>query len=250
MNSLLFNNCFVKISDFFQFTENDFLFFESNSKAFIPLQLTPRNNEVIWIALIGLIISVLILALSRFGSSNYIGVFSRILIKNNSINKIVQDEYSLSSIGSILLVLNYIVSSTTLLYLTYQHFYIKYDLNLLYILPIFPIYFFLWPLICFNFIGFISNERNTFNENKKNVVILTQIIGIIFSAVLLLWTFNLKWSDYFIYFFISVFILMWFYKIIRGIIFSLQHNVAWYYIILYFCTLEILPIISIYLFLL
>ncbi len=229
---------------------SEFNFFGNNSSSNIPLELSSRNNEVMWIALSGLIVSVILLALSRFGSSNYIGIFSRILLKNNSINKVVQEEFTLSSPGSILLIFNYIISSTTLLYLAYLHYFIHDDLKLFYFLPIIPIYFFLWPLLCFNFLSFITNEKAAFSENKKNVIVLSQIMGVLFSIILLLWAFNLKWSIYFIYSFIFLICFFWLYKFLRGIIFSFQHNISWYYIILYFCTLEILPIISIYLYLL
>ncbi|MES2588486.1 MAG: DUF4271 domain-containing protein [Bacteroidota bacterium] len=217
-----------------------------NSKIEIPLKLIERNQSIMWIALFGLSVSFLLIAFSRFGSSNFVVVFSRILYKNNQINKIIQDEFSLTSLGSIFLLLNYLVSTSTLLYISnFSFLYIK-DVNVFVFLPLLPVYFLLWPLICYNFIGFLTNEKETFSENKKNVIILSQVMGLLFSMLLLLWTFNLKWSLYFIYSFVFFIAFFWFYKILRGIIFSFQHKVSWYYIILYFCTLEILPILIFY----
>ncbi len=236
------------LDDFsFRLFTDGFHFFDARNKfSDIPLILVERNQSVLWIALFGLSISFILIAFSRFGSSNFVVVFSKILYKNNNINKIIQDEYSLFSMGSIFLLLNYLISTSTLLYLANFSFsYVK-EINIFIFLPLLPIYFLLWPLICYNIVGFLTGEKETFGENKKNVIVLSQLVGILFSLLLLLWTFNLKWSIYFIYAFIILMSFFWIYKIFRGIIFSFQHNVSWYYIILYFCTLEILPIFIFY----
>ena len=235
------------LNDFsFRLSADGFHFFSGNEFHDIPLTLIERNQSVLWIALFGLSLSFILIAFSRFGSSNFVVVFSKILYKNNNINKIIQDEYSLFSMGSIFLLINYLISTSTLLYLAnFSFLYVK-DINIFIFLPLLPIYFLLWPLICYNFVGFLTGERETFGENKKNVIVLSQLMGILFSLLLLLWTFNLKWSIYFIYTFIILISFFWIYKIFRGIIFSFQHNVSWYYIILYFCTLEILPIFIFY----
>jgi hypothetical protein len=226
----------------------EFEFFQTNSsKLTIPFELAFRNQNIMWVALIGLLLSVAVLAFSRFGSSNYILVFSKVLLKNNSINKIIQDEYSLSSLGSVLLIFNYFISFSTLIYLSFSRFIDINNFEIIIISSI-PIYLFLWPLFCFNLLGFLTNEHSVFSENKKNTIVISQVLGVIFSLILLLWTFNLKWSSYFISAFLISFVLFWLYKFFRGIIFSIQHNISWYYIILYFCTLELIPVLIFYLY--
>lgn len=224
----------------------DFEFFDTNSSIIsIPFELGIRNQNNMWISTVGLIISVTFLAFSRFGSSNYIYVFYKLLSKNNSINKIIQDEFSLSSIGSVLLILNYIVSFSSLIYLT---FYNQIDFFSARVLLLFfiPMYLLLWPLFWFWSFGFLVDNHEVFSENKKNIIVISQFKGIIFTLMLLFWTFNQKWSSCFIYCFMLVLFFAWVYKLLRGIIFSIQHNISWYYIILYFCTLELIPFFFIY----
>jgi len=207
------------------------------------MQLSEWNQSTLWITMIGLGISFILLALSKIGTSRLFYIFMKLIFKNNSIIKIINEEYALTNFSSFILILNFILTTSILTYLTFLHIDINVNNKFLYILPIFPIYIFLWPIIWFNIIGLVTNEAKIFNENKKNAIVFSQITGFLFSFVSLIWTFNLKWSQFFMTFFIVIISLLWFYKVLRGIIFSFQHHVAWYYIILYFCTLEILPLV-------
>lgn len=221
-------------------------FTDQNDYVTIPLKLVERNQSTLWIAMIGLGISFILLAFSKIGTSRLVYIFSKIIFKNNSILKIINEEYALTNFSSFVLILNFILTTSILTYLTFLHIDINVNNKFLYLLPLFPIYIFLWPLIWFTIVGLITNEAKLFNENKKNAIILSQITGFLFSFVLLIWTFNLKYSKIFMTFFIIIVFLLWIYKIFRGIIFSFQHHVAWYYIILYFCTLEILPLVLVF----
>lgn len=229
----------------------DFEFFGSSSGN-VPLALSPRNQSTMWVSIIGLTVSFILIALSRLGTVNLIPVFSRILYKNSNVEKIVQEEYPLTSISSILLLINFIVTSIILLYLSdlyfsnRQLFSFGEQFYLLYIFALIPLYLLFWPIIWFNVIGFLTKEGKMLSENKKNTILFSQISGILFSFLLLVWSFNLKWSKYCMIAFIVLICLMWLYKIFRGIFFSFRHGIAWYYIILYLCTLEILPLVLIY----
>jgi hypothetical protein len=209
----------------------------------VNFRLIERNQSTLWIAMIGLGISFALLALSKIGTNSLLSIFFKIIFKNNSILKIINEEYALTNFSSFILFLNFILTTSLLTYLSFLHVQIDINNKLIYFLPLFPIYIFLWPLLWFHLIGIVSKESKVFNENKKNAIVLSQITGFIFSFLLLIWTFNLRFSNLFMIVFILIVLLLWLFKIFRGIIFSFQHGVAWYYIILYFCTLEILPLI-------
>lgn len=213
----------------------------------VPLALQERNQFTMWFALLGLTVSFLLIAMSNYGTNKLVLIFGRVLYKNNSIEKIVQEEYALTSFSSLILLLNFIVTSTVLLYLSYLHNYAQDNYELFYLFPIMPLYFFLWPLICFNLVGLITGEGKLLSENKKNAVLFAQIIGLTFSFLLLIWTFNLKWSGYFVYSFVSILALFWVFKFLRGIVFARQHQISWAYILLYASTMELLPLLIAYL---
>jgi len=218
-------------------------FSDQNDSIDVNFRLIERNQSTLWIAMIGLGISFALLALSKIGTNSLLSIFYKIIFKNNSILKIINEEYALTNFSSFILFLNFILTTSLLTYLSFLHFQIDINNKLIYFLPLFPIYIFLWPLLWFYLIGIVSKESKVFNENKKNAIVLSQITGFIFSFLLLIWTFNLRFSNLFMTVFLLIILLLWLFKIFRGIIFSFQHGVAWYYIILYFCTLEILPLI-------
>lgn len=228
-----------QVFDFIQ--ENEF-----HSSGEIPFNLGLRNKELLWFSMIGISISFVLLAFSRLASNNIVFIYSRILYKNTQIEKILKEQFSLSSFSSIVLVINFIVTTTFLLYLTYIHFHLSNRYELFYFYPILPLYFFLWPMLCYYLIGLFTKNHKVFKENRQNNIVLSQFLSILFSLLLLLWTFNMKWSIYFIYAFVFLFVIFWLYKIFRGFLFSINHGIAWYYIILYFCTLEILPLVLFY----
>jgi uncharacterized membrane protein YeaQ/YmgE (transglycosylase-associated protein family) len=212
----------------------------------IPFHLSYQNKEIVWISMIGLAVSFVLLAFSRLASNNLVVIFGKILYKNSQIEKTIREQFSLGSFSSVILLLNFVLTTSVLMYLTYLHYYSQTNYTLFYYYPIIPIYLFIWPMICYWFIAAITKSKKIFREIQLNNIVLTQISGLLFSIVLLLWAFNAKWSEYFIFSCIGITVLLWIYKIIRGFLFSIHHGVPLYYIILYFCTLEILPLMLAY----
>lgn len=212
----------------------------------IPLNLNFNNQSTLWFAMIGLAVSFVLLATSKMASSNLVFIFSRVLYKNATVLKVVKEEYNLNSLTSVILTLNFIITSSILLYLSYINYFGVSNFELIYFLPIIPVIYVFWPMFCLNFIGFISKEGESLKENKFNTLIFAQILGVIFSLLLLIWTFNMKWSNIFVLIFAGITGIFWLYRIFRGFFFSIQKGIAWYYLFLYFCTLEILPLILIY----
>lgn len=75
-------------------------------------------------------------------------------------------------------------------------------------------------------------------EVSKNLILLKSII---FSILLLLWVFNDQWDYYFKITLLSLLLLFYTVRVLLSVYKSLRHHVYWYYLILYFCTLEVLP---------
>ena len=186
---MVFLNCILTIiqKSYLSFEYKVQTFFSNNNQAIeIPLKLTERNLNVLWIAMTGLAISFILLALSKQGTSKIVVIFSKIIFKNSSILKTINEEYSLSNFSSFLLIVNFILTTSLLTYLTFLHLKININNQQLYFLTFFPVYFFLWPLIWYNVIGLITNEQKIFKENKMNIIVLSQITGFFFSFLLLI----------------------------------------------------------------
>lgn len=165
--------------------------------------------------------------------------------KNKQIERIVQVDYPLNNMSSILLAINYIVSTAGLLYLTLQTAFSVQPVMVLYLMVI-PLLMMILPWIASTYVGIVTGEHKIVVENKMNTIVFAHFTGILYSLILLVWAFNIQWSAIFIYIFLGIAIFMWFYRFLRGFVFAFGKGASWYYIILYFCTLEILPFMVFY----
>ncbi|TNE55484.1 MAG: DUF4271 domain-containing protein [Bacteroidetes bacterium] len=221
------------------------------SEVRVPDELSQRASSTWWIAIGGLTISFVLIAMSDMGPNRILRVFSRVLVKNASVERIVDEEYNLKSMSSLLLLLNFVISASTLIYLSQFAIFgsERNTVDLYYFLPLIPLYIFVWPLFWLVFVGWVSGEGKQLSENRKNVILLSQIFGILFTLLVLIWTFNPQWTHYFFLSFVLLMAFMWLFRVWRGVLFSFQHRIPWYYIVLYLMTLEILPLCCVYIFL-
>lgn len=223
-----------------------FEFLGTSHEVVVPETLTPKNEFTIWVATAFLTLSFFIIAFARMSSVGLMSDLGKMMVKNKNVEKVVREGYSLTSVFSIFLSINYLVTFTGILYLSFQYFQLKFQVLDILFLTIFPIFFLVWPWFCMQFISLITGERDALREVKMNNWVLAHFTGLVYSFILLIWCFNLQWTTYFFYAFILFTLLIYTFRFLRGIIFTIQKGVAWYYIILYFCTLEILPLVLLY----
>lgn len=201
------------------------------------------NNEILWtlrapqfdtFVLATLFISLLLLTFSRLLQDS--------LLKSILIN--IFKSYSLrvpiNSGATFLLIVNYVIVSMGITYLVIQDYDILLNSNWFYlmggvfILMLIP---FLNSAISTLFLG----QKMILKENitiSKNLIFLKSIL---YSVVLLLWTYNDKWDFYFKLLILSLILLFFILRIGFLLQKSFKHSIQWYYLILYFCSLEILP---------
>ena len=211
----------------------------------IPASLSIRGANVAFVALLMLAFSFFIVAFARLSSKQMVVGMVKAVYKNKQIDKIIQDEYPLNNASSFFLVLNYIISASALLFLSIPSANNLDPKNIFLVLPI-PILMVFLPWLSLFLVGFISGEKDSVTESKINTFIFAHFAGIIYSLMLLIWAFNIQWTNIFIQIFIWFTFALWGYRFFRGFIFAFNKGITWYYIILYFCTLEILPFVLIY----
>lgn len=167
------------------------------------------------------------------------------IYKNKQIDKIVQDEYPLNNASSVFLIFNYIVSATALLFLCIPAK-LEVDPKVVYLLLPIPLLTVSLQWFSLFLIGLFTGEKASVSESKINTLVFAHFSGVVYSLMLLVWAFNIQWTPIFIQIFIWTSVIIWFYRFYRGFIFAINKGITWYYIILYFCTLEILPFLLIY----
>lgn len=101
--------------------------------------------------------------------------------------------------------------------------------------------------IVVKFIGFSLNLIAETNEYLKNVFLFNKIFGLVVFPLLVAHPFiDIKYRFIFVYAGIIIFILLFIFRIFRGIVISVKNKFSIFYIILYLCTLEILPVMIFY----
>ena len=118
-------------------------FFDTSSTAELSITLVERNQNIVWISTLILVISFFIIAMARMASREFLMSLGKSVYKNNQVDRIVQEEYPINSPASFLLLINFflVVGGNLNLYL--QHQGIQLELHQLVWLLIPPfIYFF------------------------------------------------------------------------------------------------------------
>jgi hypothetical protein len=199
-------------------------------------------EEVVYL----LSISFILIAFARLSSRGLVNDLLKMMWKTKQIEKIVQEGYSISSFSSVLLVLNYLLVFSTLIYLilnqTHSTFF-SLDNLLFFVIPLLLL---LFPLFSMQLVGILTGESQLFKDLRIKIWVFAHFTGVILSLLLLIWTFNMQWGSILTYIFLGFILLMMMYRYFWGFILTFQKGISPYYIILYFCTLEILPLLATY----
>ena len=207
----------------------------------VPKLLSPKVNSMYGTITLLLSIAILLITFARMSSSYFLIAITKSIYKNRSIEKISQEEMPLSALSSFCLLINFLICASCLLYLTVDFFHDTISTSTLLAIIYTPILFLFGPYLFLNLVEFISGEIGITKAIKLTNWAICKFLGILFSLLVLLWIFNDKNAGVFGYILLVILTVCYVYRIIRGIIFAFSKGISWYYIILYFCMFEIIP---------
>ncbi len=207
----------------------------------VPKLLSPKINSMYGTITLLLSIGILLITFARMSSSYFLIAITKSIYKNRSIEKISQEEMPLSGLSSFCLLINFLICASCLLYLTVDFFHDTISTSTLLAIIYTPILFLFGPYLFLNLVEFISGEIGITKAIKLTNWAICKFLGILFSLLVLLWIFNDKNAGVFGYILLVILTVCYVYRIIRGIIFAFSKGISWYYIILYFCMFEIIP---------
>ena len=218
-----------------------FLIQSAEIQTFSPKLIWRFETPYLW-AIYGLFVSLILLTVSRINTPNFVLSLSKSIYKNRNIDKIVNEEYPLGRITNFCLIANFLLCSSIITSFFLSEYYHLYGWSNWKIALILPGYLLLAPQIYLSIVEFISGEMQFSKEIKLTNRIICEFIGLAGSLFLLIWIFNqhshLIIRDFTVYLIAITYI----YRLIRGFMFAFSKGLPWYYIILYFCTFELLPI--------
>lgn len=212
----------------------------------IPNALTMRSETFTLVLLSVLLLSFLLIAFSRLNNNKSLKTVISIFFKSSSSEQELKENMNLSSLSSIFLVLNYFVSFSLCSFLYLNRFMLLDNYISTLIAIAVPLILFFIEIIGLILAGWLAGEQKQLFSTIVITLTGNQFVGIAFSLLSLLWIMNPEFNKLFLSLFLSLFILKFFMRILKNSLTVLLKGVPWYYLILYFCTLEILPLFIIY----
>jgi hypothetical protein len=152
----------------------------------------------------------------------------------------------MESFSAILLILNYFVCFSVCLFLFFSRIL---SLDLVWAIGLsilIPVALFVLDTLSIILVGAITGESKKLYSSIITTLSLNQFFGLFLSLFSLLWIMNPEFNTVYVVIFGLLLVLQYFMRVLKNTIAILINGVPWYYLILYFCTLEILPLYSAY----
>jgi len=191
---------------------------------------------------------VLLLVVIKIRQTDKLRFIIASFYKGKSVIQPFKDGQIFASASALFLLANFIVMSTILLYYAINT--LDYPGNQFcrglqsYEIVLFVIGFYGLKLICARLIQFVIGMNEGLIEYQHNILLFCQNVGVLLLPLVVLITYvDINYKTDLIYVAISVFVLLYFYRILKTVGISIRQYIPWLYLFLYLCAFEISPVI-------
>lgn len=212
----------------------------------VPMELDMRVQSFTLILTGILATSLLLVILARIRNSKAIPTVLSAFLKNMSIDQHFKANMRMESLSSIFLILNYFVCFSVCLFLLFSRTFsldLAWEIGLSILIPV---ALFVLDTLSIILVGAITGESKKLYSSIIITLSLNQFFGLFLSLVSLLWIMNPEFNTVYLVIFGLLLVLQYLMRVLKNTVAILINGVPWYYLILYFCTLEILPLYSAY----
>jgi|GEM_PF-2388897 len=105
-----------------------------------------------------------------------------------------------------------------------------------------PLFLFFQPILSLFLTSLFTGEYRRLKENIQIVSMTFQLIGLVLIPLTIILMLNPTYFIPILYAGVAIYALFTLVRLFRGASYALQNKIPWYYIILYLCSLEILPL--------
>lgn len=195
--------------------------------------------------------AVLMIGLVKFMQREKIKLLFQSLFKEKLIAQYVEERNSIVSLTDILLWVNYLLSFSVTLYIAFFHFQLHSPIpfskiNFLIVLFSGILLFQGIKFLLLLLSGWLFKINICVKKYALQWSFMHEMTGILLLPLNILLVFLEKGVSYIIYINLIIILLSYIFLLIRGIIISKRHELPLFYIFLYLCTLEILPLIVLF----
>jgi hypothetical protein len=208
----------------------------------IPSALHLRAENYTLYVLLFIIVSILLIALAKLSNSKTFKILLEVNTKGATIEQYLRENMRTGSLASIALLINYYSVIFVLFFLALKNIY-QLDLTkTLLIASSVPVALLIYEMVGILFIGALTGEFKRIKSILLVTITTNQITGLVLFLIALFWTLNPQFGTLFFKLSVGIMLLKLLIRTIKGMYVILNNGVSLYYIILYFCTLEILPL--------
>jgi hypothetical protein len=203
-------------------------------------ELLERETHLTSVLLLLVLVCSAIIGAGRINNPNFFISIGSGFFKFKAQDKSFNENNRISQGASIALYINFIVSVSLCFFLMlFEETNYSFASTIGFLLVSFLIF-----LQQFGFrITSIFSGHSTISEN--GILITKQIwffSGLLYLLLSLIWVLNMKYKTIFIVIFLSILSISSVIRIFKGLLFAFWSGYNWYYIFLYLCTFEILPV--------
>lgn len=208
-----------------------------------PGTLIPRTDTDSILVLLLLTVCITLVALARAREKQLFVLLLQGVFGFGSLEDLSSDFYKPRSFSFILTVVLFMLTSAGAVYWV---FFLREPLanwqELL--IPVFlPSGYFIYQLLMSNIVASVSGERQSIDQASYYSLLVAQFFGLVLLLELIISYFQPKVIVGSTWVFGITYLLYLLLRLLRGFFITARSGVSWYYIILYFWTLEILPLL-------
>lgn len=213
----------------------------------VPQQLEPIGQSDQWIIGSLLLLTFILIALSKRVEETSLLNAVRLFFSSGTIGQLQKLDIRLSSPGTILLSVNFVLSLWVCLILFAKTLFDKTGMEVILVwTALGALVFVLYQFVGLFVVAWVTGEYANVRVPILQTFGSLPFTGMLFFAMALIWFLNplIHTEMFFIfgYTFLGIVVL----RILKTLFGAIGTGIPWYYIILYFCTLEILPVFVIY----
>jgi hypothetical protein len=204
-------------------------------------ELIERDNQLNSYLLVIVLLGFAFVGIARVAQPDLIGQTFTSFFKMKRMENSGFDGSKLQPSMTALIMLNYLVSLTSCVFLTLfaeNNVLSTFGISISVVAAISLI-----QTLNFRLVHILTGERQILETIKLINKQIWSFGGFIYLALTFFWILNQEHRAFFIDFFIFIFSLLFLWRVVKGIRSALQLRYKWYYLILYLCTLEILPLL-------
>ncbi len=222
---------------------SNFHFFNNSTQ---PIQhvgtFIPRNEKFTLLLLGILAIAFFLILIAHLYNNRSLRFVLNSSLKINGLDQLLRENMRISSFSSLLLLANYLVCFSLCLYLILTRIYFSQGVNAVILSFLIPLGLLIYEVVGLLISTWLTGEQKKIKGTIVHTLLGNQLSGLILLMIALFWIMNPDKNQFFFLLFLSIIAMKYFIRLVKSSITVIREGVPLYYIILYFCTLEILPL--------